>query len=180
MNPPRQKNIIASRSAKARKTKGLTQMTPNQEPSPYMDNLTIFHAKDEFEGTCYVEIMPSKFVGKHFNKGSIYINDEAFGLFQWAFQRYIPRYDPWGEFNVTSLKMSKTASDLEAFEKMILEGKLMEDFKTFCRMATPWLEIQLERTLQRQRAELVASTHKIVQWIREQEKTTSHFAVLGV
>jgi hypothetical protein len=163
-----------------RKTKERTQKAPNQEPFPYKDDLTIYHAKEEFEGTCYVEILPSKFSGKHFNKGSIFINDEVFGLFQWAFKRYIPAYDPWGDFNVSSVKMKKLASDLGAFKKMILEGRTMGDIKTFCRMATPGLEIQLERTLQHQRDELVASTHKIVQWILEQANKTRHFAVLGI
>jgi hypothetical protein len=161
----------------------MTTEQPSQDmPSdqPFLYDLTIYRSKAELKGTCYIEICPTKYLGKHFRDGSLFIEEEGFGILEWAFRRYIKDYDHYGFNDFSTRGMMKAARDLEIFEKMVVEGKSAEDFNGFCRMATPYLEKDLKEAIQHQRDKLLATTRELINWIREKAIETKHFSILGI
>ena len=157
-----------------------TELGDAEASSLRLLDFRVYHSKEEFEGTCYMEIKPSKYERKYWEKGSIFIEEEAFYIFEWAFQRHLKQYDHYGAITVSSSSMIKVANELRTFEKMICEGKAIEEFRTYCRMITTTLKDDLECALRFQRKELLTAASEISEWIHDRANETRHFAILGI
>lgn len=142
-------------------------------------DFTVYYSKEEFEGTNYIEIKPSKYVGKCWGPGSISISDDAFALLDWAFRKHIRNYDPYEFIDVRSGAMLKVAEDLQAFVEMIENNKLLAEIRKYCRI-TEFYKREFEIALREQQKEMITAASEISGWIRDQAKTTDYFAILGV
>ncbi len=60
-----------------------------------MDYL-VRHSPQELESTCYVEIGPGAYAGKHWQDGFTFVPDEAFAFAQGVVSYNFPSYDPYG------------------------------------------------------------------------------------
>jgi hypothetical protein len=56
-------------------------------------NFTIWKSKNELSGTGYVEICQGKFKGKHWQDGSSFVEEEAFGITEGIILKYFPDFD---------------------------------------------------------------------------------------
>ncbi|NWG29661.1 MAG: hypothetical protein HXY48_14185 [Ignavibacteriaceae bacterium] len=63
-----------------------------QEQKVGMD-FTVWKGKDKLSGTGYIEICQGKYKGKHWQDGSSYVEEEAFGITEGIILKYYPDFD---------------------------------------------------------------------------------------
>lgn len=56
-------------------------------------NYHILRNKNELDSTGYIEIVPGKYSGKHWQDGSLYIWEDAFGMAEGILMKHLPDYD---------------------------------------------------------------------------------------
>jgi hypothetical protein len=79
--------------------------------------LELITSVNELDGTCYDEFIPGKWLGKHWNPTSVYIDDDAFGLIAWLFEERVPGFNPYGPTEIMRSRIDHVIKGLNDFSK---------------------------------------------------------------
>jgi hypothetical protein len=134
-----------------------------------MSFLHILNEKSDLEGTAYIELLPGRYTGKCWNKGSLFLDEATFGFFEKIVERSLPEYDHYAFTEVSStrwqpiiIRLKSLAEELSAaqapkdiptdvhFYFNDTEQRFMKDFKVNTRLLQQvstelagWLEVTL-------------------------------------
>ncbi len=79
-----------------------------------MEPIEIIKTKAELEGTCYIELAPGKYQGKHWESTSLFFDEEIFGLIEPIFEKHVPNYDHYSMNDADSTAWVKIIYDLNS------------------------------------------------------------------
>jgi hypothetical protein len=143
-------------------------------------DLRAYNNPSELHGTCYFELMPSRYRNKCWNHGSLFIPMDAFLLVEWAFARHIAGYDHYSFMHCDVTIMQRIAKDLAEYSRMIQGGVTPCEIITFCRLPHNGVEADIARAIRLQKDELVRMIEDVRQWITEKALQTPEFSILGM
>jgi hypothetical protein len=63
------------------------------ELNNFHDREYLVHRSNDFDGTAYVELVPGVYEGKHWQPGSIFIDDIDFSVIEGLILKHLPDYD---------------------------------------------------------------------------------------
>ena len=82
-------------------------------------SIKILRSKNDLRGTCYIELLPGKYIGKCWNADSIFFDEEVFGLFEPTIEMYAQGYDHWAFNEVGKESWLRIIADLEGIQKLL-------------------------------------------------------------
>lgn len=59
-------------------------------------NYAILQHAHELDSTCYMEIGPGRYSGKHWQGGFLFVWEDAFGMVEGILAKHLPEYDHFG------------------------------------------------------------------------------------
>jgi hypothetical protein len=95
-----------------------------------MSFLHILKEKSDLEGTAYIELLPGKYTGKCWNKGSLFLDEATFGFFEKIVERSLPEYDHYAFTEVSSTRWQPIIIRLKALAKELSSAEALEDIPT--------------------------------------------------
>ena len=92
-----------------------------------MERIEIIKDKSELEGTCYIEVSPGKYQGKHWEETSLFFDEEIFGLIEMIFERNVPGYDHYSMNDANSESWTKVISELKELSVFLWSANKFTD-----------------------------------------------------
>ena len=84
-----------------------------------MNDIRIIKAKEELEGTCYMELLPGTYKDKCWNDGSLFFDEEVFGYIEPIFKFHITSYDHYAFIEVKKDVWLKIIEDLKNLRSLL-------------------------------------------------------------
>lgn len=84
-----------------------------------MEPIEIIKDKTALEGTCYIELSLGKYQGKHWQEGSLFFDEEVFGLIEYIFAEHIPQYDHYAMNDADYSAWQKILEDLKTLSNTL-------------------------------------------------------------
>lgn len=79
-----------------------------------MKHITFITDKSKLKGTCYIEIVPGKYQQRHWQDGSLFFTEEAFGFIEPVFESHLNSYNHYGINNIPKNVGIKIVESLNA------------------------------------------------------------------
>ncbi|MGW8956951.1 hypothetical protein [Paenibacillus sp. NPDC055715] len=142
--------------------------------------MKIIKNKEELEGTCYIEILPGRYLGQCWNDTSIFLTEEVFGFIEKSIESEYPTYDHYA-FNEIQKevwwrilgRLERVINLLEGHHKM---NTLKEHIGFFFGCSKDEFIKDYENNIEKLR-ELI---NEFQTWIKEQLKSQNYISVLGI
>ncbi len=145
-----------------------------------MEEIVIIRDKSALNGTCYVEIVPGKYQKKHWQEGSLFFEEETFGLIEPIFERTINGYDHYAMNDASKSEWINIIVELEQLNELL---RLSNDFNdsigkvgyifadTRDRFRTGYKE---------NKNDLISMNKDLIIWAKEVLNTYDNIAILGL
>jgi hypothetical protein len=95
-----------------------------------MSFLRILKDKSDLEGTAYIELLPGKYTGKCWNKGSLFLDEATFGFFEKIVARSLPEYDHYAFTEVSSTRWQPIIIRLKSLAEELSAAQAPKDIPT--------------------------------------------------
>ncbi|MBM7691306.1 hypothetical protein JOC77_000711 [Peribacillus deserti] len=143
--------------------------------------IEIINDLETFQGTCYVEIIPGKYSGKDWVKGSLFFTDETFTFFSKAIEKHYKNYSLWGISEINRDTWKLIVAELENLKLFLTNNPKAEDLNNQIEF------LYLETTkkfflgnLNQNLKDLVQVLDDLQLWITEKSKNNEYISILGV
>jgi hypothetical protein len=80
-----------------------------------MSFLRILKDKSQLQGTAYIELLPGKYKGTCWNRGSLFLDEDTFGFFEGIVVKNLPDYDHYAFTEVTTPRWEPIIAKLNDF-----------------------------------------------------------------
>jgi hypothetical protein len=95
-----------------------------------MSFLRILKYKSNLEGTAYIELLPGKYTGKCWNKGSLFLDEATFGFFEKMIERNLPEYDHYAFTEISSARWQPIIVRLKSLAEELSSAEAPKDIPT--------------------------------------------------
>jgi hypothetical protein len=95
-----------------------------------MSFLHILKEKSDLEGTAYIELLPGKYTGKCWNKGSLFLDEAMFGFFEKIVERSLPEYDHYAFTEVSSTRWQPIIVRFKSLAEELSSAEASKDIPT--------------------------------------------------
>ena len=136
---------------------------------------------ESLQGTCYVEIKPGKYTGKHWNKESIFFTDETFTYFSNAIEKHYKKYSLWGMSEISRVTWKLIVEELENIKLFLMDNPKADELKDhigFFYLDTT--EKNFKENLNQNVNDLVKVISDFQTWITEKSKNNEYISILGI
>ena len=145
-----------------------------------MEKIVIIRDKSALDGTCYVEVVPGKYQKKHWQEGSLFFEEEVFGLIEPIFERNINRYDHYDMNDASKFEWLNIIIELEQLNELLISsddfngaiGKVSYIFRD----TREWFQKNYEEN----KHYLISMNKELITWAKTVLKTHDNIAILGL
>ena len=95
-----------------------------------MTFLRILKDKSNLEGAAYIELLPGKYTGQCWNKGSLFLDEATFGFFEKIIERNLPDYDHYTFTEVSSTRWQPIIARLKSLARDMGLARALMDIPT--------------------------------------------------
>ncbi|WP_410769437.1 hypothetical protein [Fontibacillus sp. BL9] len=142
--------------------------------------MKIIRDQEELEGTCYIEVLPGKYLGQCWNENSIFFDEEVFGYLEKSIEELFPGYDHYAFNEINRDTWLAILGKINAIVNLLDKNVTIELLKEhvyfiFGSSEDEFLQ-DYDNNIQRLREILI----EFETWIKEQLKTKDYVSVLGI
>jgi hypothetical protein len=145
-----------------------------------MEEIAIIRDKSQLEGTCYIEIVPGKYQKKHWQKGSIFFDEEAFGFIEPIFEKFVNGYNHYGMNDASKTEWLKIVNELENLNEILSSATEFDDVLGNVGLMFSGTREKFQKNFEENKKLLIQMNVELVSWIKKVLKTHEHIAVLGI
>ncbi len=145
-----------------------------------MEKIAIISDRSKLEGTCYIEIVPGKYQTKHWQKNSLFINEEAFGFIEPIFERFINGYDHYSMNDASKTEWLKIINELEELNELLSSATEFEDLFGKVGFIFSGTRDIFQRNFEENIKLLIQMNVELISWVKKVLNTHDHIAVLGI
>ena len=145
-----------------------------------MEEITIIRDKSKLEGTCYIEIVPGKYQKKHWQEGSLFFNEEAFGFIEPIFERFINGYDHYSMNDASKMEWLKIVNELDELNELLSTATELEDVIGRVSFIFSGTRDNFQRNFEKNKKLLIQMNVELISWVKKVLNTHDHIAVLGI
>ncbi|MCM3038789.1 hypothetical protein M3201_03620 [Paenibacillus motobuensis] len=142
--------------------------------------MKIIRDKEELEGTCYIEVLPGKYLGQCWNEESIFFDEEVFGYIEKSIENIFPEYDHYAFNEIHGdiwLVIIERLNRLVNLLDLNVTIELLKDHVYFIfGSSEDKFQQDFDNNAQRLREILI----DFQTWIKEQLETQEYVSVLGI
>ncbi|KAA8787566.1 hypothetical protein ABIE27_003716 [Paenibacillus sp. 4624] len=142
--------------------------------------MRIIRDKEELEGTCYIEVLPGKYLETCWNEHSIFLDEEVFGYLEKAIYDIYPKYD---HYAFTEIHRDTWMLILEQLNELVIlldEKVTMDELKEHVYFLFGSSEDEFQQDFDHNVQKLRELIIEFETWIKEQLKTQEYISVLGI
>ena len=89
--------------------------------------IELITAVNALDDTYYFELVPGKWLGNHWNRTSVYIDGDVFGLIAWLFAERVAGFDPYGPTEIARSRIDHLFKGLIDFSKTVGQAQGLAD-----------------------------------------------------
>ncbi|GAB6096438.1 hypothetical protein JCM14469_26910 [Desulfatiferula olefinivorans] len=145
-----------------------------------MEEIKIIKDKAELEGTCYIELSLGKYQGKHWEKTSLFFEEEVFGLIEPIFEKIAPNYDHYNMNDIDSNSWDNILSELKALNALLESTNDFEDILGKVGFIFAGSRDYFQNHLLSCKDQLIKLITELVEWVENNIKEHGCIAVLGI
>ncbi len=145
-----------------------------------MEEIAIIRDKFKLEGTCYIEIVPGKYQKKHWQKGSLFFDEEAFGFIEPIFERFINGYDHYSMNDASKTEWLKIVNELEKLNELLSSATEFEDVFGKVGFIFSGTRDNFQKNFEENKKLLIQMNVELISWVKKVLVTHDHIAVLGI
>lgn len=82
-----------------------------------MGPIRLIRSTSELHGTCYFEFLPGPYRDKCWNEGSVFLEEEVFGLVEPIIARHEPQFDHFAFVNIRRTTWERIIAELDQVSK---------------------------------------------------------------
>ncbi len=145
-----------------------------------MGNIAIIRDKSKLEGTCYIEIVPGEYRMKHWQKGSLFLDEEAFAFIEPIFEKYINGYDHYSMNDASKTEWLKIVKELMKFNELVRSATEFEDVVEEVGVIFGDTRDNFQTNFEENKKLLIQMNVELISWVKKVLKKHEHIAVLGL
>lgn len=145
-----------------------------------MEEIAIIRGKSELEGTCYIEVIPGKYQKKHWQEGSLFFDEEAFGFIEPIFERCISGYDHYSMNDGSKEEWEKIIKELKKLNEVLDSASEFEFLLGKVGFIFGGTRDRFQTNFEESKKLLFKMNEEIILWAKETLKKHDHIAVLGI
>ncbi len=132
------------------------------------------------EGTAYFEFLPGRFASKHWNCGSVYLDEEIMCLIERPFMDALPDYDHYAFCDVSRDRWQAVIHHLDALRDRLSAAQCASDVThEFC-CVWPGTKETFAKDFDRNRKRLIDLIAELTHWVQDTLREHESIAVLGM
>ncbi len=142
--------------------------------------IQLIRDKSSLEGTAYFEFLPGRYANKHWNDGSVFMDEEIMCLIERPFMDALPDYDHYAFCDVSRARWGEVIRHLDAFRDKLSAAQGPGDVtREFCRVWAGTKE-SFTRDFENNRKKLIDLIVEFTAWVQEVLGEHESIAVLGM
>ena len=145
-----------------------------------MNRIEIITNKSDLEGTCYIELSPGKYQGKHWQDTSLFFDEEVFGLIETIFEKHVPGFSHYSANDVDTDLWSKVISDLEELNELLFSATEFDEVANYLNFMLAGSEKYFEDNFLLCKKQLSEMIIELLPWAKRNIKEHNSIAVLGM
>ena len=145
-----------------------------------MKEIAIIRDKSKLEGTCYIEIVPGKYQKKHWQEGSLFVDEEVFGFIEPIFERFISGYDHYSMNDASKSEWIKIIDQIEQLNELLKSSSEFEAIDGQVGFLSDGTRDRFQTNFEESKKLLVEMNQELIYWVRDVLNTHEHIAVLGL
>lgn len=142
--------------------------------------MKIIRRIDELEGSCYIEVLPGKYVGECWNNNSIYFNEEEFAYLETAIEIEYPKYDHYAFNDIDKDSWLRILRRFDEIIKLLVSKPKIEYLKEHIGFLFSSSEEEFVKDYDHNIEKLIDIIKEFQTWIIEQVETEDYVSVLGI
>jgi hypothetical protein len=136
--------------------------------------------RESLRGTCYIEILPGRYRGKHWNAESVYFEEVPFGCLEPTIARHWPAYSHYAFNEINGYVWRKIIADLQTTGQAIAAGATTRELDgrigfIFTPSRDGFLKNEVENL-----GELRNTIEDLTTWLTRQLESFEAVSVLGM
>src|SRR5262245_28844859 len=92
-----------------------------------MEPIRLIEQKSELRGTCYIEFLPGKYAGRCWNDGSVFLDEEVFGLIEPKIIAQVPEFDHYAFIEIQGEVWNQIIRDLRDLSERLKSAQSIDD-----------------------------------------------------
>jgi hypothetical protein len=145
-----------------------------------MEDIRLIKDKAELEGTAYFEILPGPYKDKCWNEGSIFIEEEIFGLIEPIIERHVPEFDHYSFIKIDRESWMLILNDLSELVVLLQAANTPNDLNGGIGFIFNSTKDRFVTDFARNKEALAALIIELVSWLKEQLNDHYIVTVLGL
>jgi len=145
-----------------------------------MSFLHLVRDKTSLEGTVFIELLPGRYKGTCWNSGSVYLDEETFGLFEGVIELEVPEYSRYAFTDVTRAKWLRIAARIHAFASELRAAKSWQALPKDIRFIFLGTEARFAEDLPTNAQELANTATELASWVEHVLQEHEAIAILGI
>jgi hypothetical protein len=145
-----------------------------------MDNIRLIRDRSAAKGGEYFELLPGLYAGKCWNDGSLYIEEEVFGLIEPVFQRHAPMYDHYGFTEVRGASCGEIAAELGRMRSILEQAGCTKDLRGSVGFYCVGTEERFAANWRASAASLARMADELALWMTSAASEHGCISVLGI
>lgn len=144
-----------------------------------MAPIRLIKDKADLRGTCYFEFLPGEYKEECWNDGSVFLDEETFGLIETIIARHEPRFDHYSFVGIRRPVWERIIADLKRLAIRVDGATSASDIRDAVGFSTT-SEREFAKNLRSNAESLAKLIRELVAWLRVQLKTHESVSVLGM
>ena len=145
-----------------------------------METSYIIDNKYKLNGTAYIELLPGKFTGSHWNESSIFFQEYHWEFFVRTVERHYPSYNPYGFQSLSASIWEPIIKDLTAIAKKIESGSRVYDIRKDISFMSEVTESEFFSDEDRSLKTLKNTIDQLAKWLRKNLSSSQFVSILGL
>jgi hypothetical protein len=135
---------------------------------------------NKLKGTAYFELLPGSFKNKHWNKESVFLDEENFGFIEPIIERCVEKYGHYSFVEVNRDKWERITSELLSMRNKVRQSKATDDLLGDIGFHFADTKERFEGRFDKNKKDLEKTIRDLVDWIRETLREHERISILGL
>ncbi|GAA0831184.1 hypothetical protein GCM10008915_10790 [Bifidobacterium pullorum subsp. gallinarum] len=134
----------------------------------------------KLEGSCYIEVLPGKYLNKCWNDSSIFFTEEDFALLEKSIEKEFETYDHCAFNEIPKETWIKILTKLDELNLLIKEQPSIELLRTYVEFLYECTEEDFINNYEANLKKLKVMILDFKTWIKENLKENEYISILGI
>ena len=139
---------------------------------------TVHRDPKSLSSTGYMEIGPGKYSGQHWQKGFLFVREDAFSIAEGIIVKHLSEYDQFGMNDIPRVPGLMIASDLRRAASLLGSVKSIEASELL--FVPDWLIAAFTADLAGRRGEMQAMLTAVADALEQAYQSEDHACILGM